>query len=278
MTRRDQRVVSRTHTRGPDLYAYFASPERKADAAVGILHGYGEYAGRYAHVMELWAGRGIASVAIDLRGHGRSGGRRGHCERFDEYLDDTLELEHLVAEIGAPALLFGHSFGGLVAATSAIARPAPWRALVLSSPFFALSMPVSRIKLVAGEIASRIAPALPLPSGIRSTDVTHDVELARAYDQDPLVFHSATARWFTETTAAQARALRRASSIVLPLYVFMGTADRIAKAETAHEFYERAGSADKTWDPRTGLYHEVLSEPDWREMADKLAHWIVAHA
>jgi alpha-beta hydrolase superfamily lysophospholipase len=284
----DQGTLERGSTRGPTLYFYSCRPDanaasesvasavRKPTAIAGILHGYGEYGGRYAHVMGALADRGIASVAIDLRGHGRADGRRGFCRRFGEFLEDTRELERLAAEKNVPAFLFGHSFGGLVAAASALARPTPWRALVLSAPFFGLAMDVPRGKLIAGKIASRLVPTLSLPNGIRSTDVTHDAAVARAYDEDPLVFHIATARWFTEVQAAQQRALAQAAALAMPLYVVMGTEDRIAKVGTARAFFDAAGARDKTWDARQGLFHEVLNEPQWRTIADKIADWMLA--
>jgi alpha-beta hydrolase superfamily lysophospholipase len=278
MTHHDQRSLSRAHTRGPTLYSYFASPDGKPAAVVGIVHGAFEYGERYAHVMDAWAEQGIASVAIDMRGHGRAGGRRGYCERFEEFLDDTLELEGLVAETKVPALLFGHSFGGLVAASTALARPTAWRALVLSSPFFDVAMEVPWPKMVAARVASRILPTFAMRNGIRSSDVTHDAALARAYDEDPLTFHTATARWYTETRIAQERALAKATSIDMPLYVVVGTADRLVKTEAARSFFDRVSSSDKTWDERAGLFHEVLNEPEWRGIADKLGEWILAHA
>jgi alpha-beta hydrolase superfamily lysophospholipase len=270
-------MVARAATPGPALYSYRTMPDGTPLAVVGVLHGYGEYGGRYAHVMGAWAERGLASVAIDMRGHGRAGGRRGFCERFDDFLDDMRELELLVAEKNLPAFLFGHSLGGLVAASSVMAGPTPWRALLLSAPFMGLAMEVPRLKLIAGKLASRFWPTLSLPSGLRGTDVTHDTALARTYDQDPLVFHVATARWFTEVQAAQVRALARASSLVLPMYVVMGTADPVSKYERARAFFDAAGASDKTWDARAGLFHEVLNEPEWRGIADKMADWILAH-
>jgi alpha-beta hydrolase superfamily lysophospholipase len=277
MTTREQGPLARTSTLGPSLYRYAATPDGTPDAVVGVLHGYGEYGGRYERVMDAWAERGIASVAIDLRGHGRSGGKRGFCERFGEFLDDTLELERLAVDKRVPAFLFGHSFGGLVAAASTLARPAPWRALVLSAPFFGIALHVSPVKRMAGRIASRLLPSLSLPNGIRSADVTHDAAIARAYDQDPLVFHTATVRWFTEVRAAQEQTLARAGSLTSPLYVVMGTDDRIAKVDRARAFFDRAGARDKTWDAREGLFHEVLNEPEWRSIADRIADFVLSH-
>jgi len=269
-------VLKRRATAGPALYYVGAAPERRPEAVVGLLHGYADHARRYAHVMDAWAERGIESVAIDMRGHGRAEGKRGHCERFAEYLDDARELEALVMERDAPAFLFGHSFGGLVASLFAMERATSFRGLVLSAPYLGLAREVPSVKLAAGRIASRVLPGLGFAMGLTGASVTHDAERARAYDEDPLVFSNATARWFVETQAAQQRATKQAPSLRMPLYVTMGTGDPVAKLESARAFFDAAGSADKTWDAREGLFHEVLSEPEWRSVADGIAEWVLA--
>ena len=271
--------LARKATQGPGLHFFAVSPEKDTKVVVGLLHGYADYGERYAHVADVWAEKGIATVAIDMRGHGHAQGRRGYCERFDEYLDDAAELTRLVEERapGVPAILMGHSFGGLVAASVAIAKPSPWRALVLSGPFFGVAAQVPRIKILAGRLASRLVPKFAQPTGIHGADLTHDAARARAYDEDLLVFKEATARWFTESSAAQDRAIARAPSLSMPLTLVIGAADPVVSIARARAFYDAAGSADKTWDAREGLFHEVLNETSWREIADGLAGWILAH-
>jgi alpha-beta hydrolase superfamily lysophospholipase len=277
--RHDEGKLARRKTKGPALYFNTCFPRDAPQAVVGLLHGYADYSGRFTHVMGAWAERGIATVGIDMRGHGRAEGPRGYCLRFDEYVDDVTELEHLANEQvpGAPRFLFGHSFGGLVAAIAVITDPSPWRGLVLSAPYFRVALSVPPAKIFAGMVASKLVPRLALPSGLHGSDVTHDPERARAYDQDPMIFKSATARWFTESEAAQKQALARAPSVTMPLYVLVGTADRVAKPEAAKAFFNAAGSADKTWDAPEGLFHEVLNEPEWRPIADRIGDWILAH-
>jgi alpha-beta hydrolase superfamily lysophospholipase len=278
--RQERGALARKVTKGPGLYALVTAPEGAPAAAVGLLHGYADYAERYAHVVEAWAGRGIATVAIDMRGHGHAEGARGHCEHFSEYLDDTAELAHAVGEHfkDVPAALFGHSFGGLVAASTVLAKAAPWRALALTSPFFGVAMPVPAVKVFAGKIASRLVPGFAQTTGLHGSQLTHDAERARAYDADPLVFKTATARWFTETTAAQERAIARAPGLAMPLLLVAGEADPIVSIPRARAFFDAAGSKDKTWDLRPGLLHEVLNEPSWPETADRIADFVLAHA
>lgn len=277
---RDEGTVTQRAVPGPALYFTSAIPSGEKKAFVGILHGYADHSARYAHVMDAWAEAGIGSVALDMRGHGRATGTRGYCARFDEYLDDAAELARLVSDRarGAPSFLFGHSFGGLVAATSALEATRSWRGLLLSAPFFGLALDVPAAKVTLAKVASRIVPKLALPSGIKGADLSHDATKARGYDEDPLVFKQARARWFVEAQRAQARVLARAGQLTMPLYVVFGGADRVAKKSAGKAFFDGAGSKDKTWDERDGLFHEVLNEPEWTDIAARLAEWMVTES
>ena len=274
---RDEGPITHRRKDGPDLYFVSAMPKH-ARAAVGILHGYADHAARYTHVMDAWAERGIASIALDMRGHGRAQGTRGHCGRFDEFIDDASELARLLADraTGIPTFLMGHSFGGLVAAHSVLDSARSWRGLLLSGPYFDLALEVPRAKLALGRIASRVVPKLGLPSGLLGKDLTHDPARARAYDEDPLVFPLARARWFRETQKAQARLFERTSEITIPLYMVFGANDPVAKLDAGKRWLDATRSADKTWDPREGLFHEVLNELSWRDIANTMADWMLA--
>jgi alpha-beta hydrolase superfamily lysophospholipase len=287
----DEATLGKRAGGGPDLYYASAMPSGGVKAVLGIIHGYADHGARYRHVMGALAEHGIGSIAIDLRGHGRALGPRGFCNRFDEFLDDARELRRLVDErargasrargdgsASVPTFLFGHSFGGLVATSSILDAPGSFKGLVLSAPFFGLALEVPRVKVLAGRLASRVYPKLGLPSGLSGKDMTHDAEKARAYDDDPLVFKNATARWFTETVGAQQLALANASRLTLPLYVAFGTGDKVASMAAARRVFDAAGSADKTWDRREGLYHEVLNEPSWKDLVEAIARWVIAHA
>lgn len=95
-------------------------------AEVIIVHGIFEHGGRHAFLAEGLAHSGYLSHAIDLRGHGRSGGPRGSIERFDQFLGDVAAfVGHLArGESAAPLFLFGHSMGGQIVLLYALARSA----------------------------------------------------------------------------------------------------------------------------------------------------------
>jgi alpha-beta hydrolase superfamily lysophospholipase len=56
---------------------------------VCLLHGLGEHSGRYSQWAGLLNHAGYSLLTYDLRGHGKSEGKRGHVSSYDDYLKDT---------------------------------------------------------------------------------------------------------------------------------------------------------------------------------------------
>lgn len=66
--------------------------------------------------------------ALDFRGHGKSSRMPGQY-RLNDFVDDTVAF--LEQQIHEPAVLFGHSLGGIIAAAAAARLPHSVRALVI---------------------------------------------------------------------------------------------------------------------------------------------------
>ncbi|MBP47048.1 MAG: lysophospholipase, partial [Myxococcales bacterium] len=83
-------------------------------AHVVIAHGFAEYTRRQRHLAQALVKAGMSVLRYDMRGHGHSGGRRGHVERFDDYVDDLLEVVDVARSESLPLFVMGHSQGGLI--------------------------------------------------------------------------------------------------------------------------------------------------------------------
>jgi lysophospholipase len=170
-------------TNGTLLHYRHRAPERAARARALVVHGYPEHSGRYVHVLEACAARGIDAWAVDLRGFGEAAGKRGFIEEFDEYLDDVSAfVAHATGEKtdALPAFLIGHSMGGLVCARFMEERPKGIAGLVLTSPFLQLRMKVPVYKKIISRLFSRITPGLVLPTGFDPTTLSRDPEVVFA--------------------------------------------------------------------------------------------------
>jgi alpha-beta hydrolase superfamily lysophospholipase len=91
---------------------------------VVIVHGVAEHSGRYEKLTQHLSRAGFDVHAFDLRGHGRSEGRRVHVEQWNDYLLDVDHfLEHVSATVPkTPMVLYGHSFGALIVLDYVIQR------------------------------------------------------------------------------------------------------------------------------------------------------------
>jgi acylglycerol lipase len=246
---------------------------------LAILHGYAEHAGRYAHVAAALNAAGIAAVAVDLRGHGRSPGVRGYVERFSDYHRDVDALLGLArAESGGrPVALFGHSMGGLLAAHYLLQRGSSGLSgLVLSSPYLGLALQVNPVKLAAGRLMSRLHPQLALASGLKGSDVTRDPAMQRRYEEDPLNGKTATARWFTEATLAMEEVHAQAGRLQLPTLLLYGGADRVASADATDRFAAALAMRDKTAERLAGFHHELVNEPleERTQVIERISRWL----
>jgi alpha-beta hydrolase superfamily lysophospholipase len=233
-------------------------------AHVALLHGYADHLGRYQELVHPLVSAGYAVHLMDARGHGQSGGKRAHCDSFDEYLADLDVFLGRVNEAakGAPVFFVGHSHGSLIGARYLLDKPSAVRAAVLFSPYFRLKLPVSPVKIWAGKLVGRVFPALPMRNELKWEQLTRDVAIQNATKSDPLYQQIATPRWFTESTAAQETVLRRATEFVTPFILLFGGADPIADPAAGREFFEAATSKDKQMKQYDGLVHELFHEPE----------------
>jgi alpha-beta hydrolase superfamily lysophospholipase len=249
-------------------------------ARLGLLHGYGDHGGRYQHVLTWMAARGVASHALDFRGHGRATGRRGFVARWDEYLDDLDGfLGHLALEASgnaAPLFLLGHSHGGLVLAIAGIRGRLPGSVVgaVLSAPYLGSSMVIPRAKRILAGMADRLLPWLPVPADVPSEWMSSDAALQEETRNDPLVLATVTPRWFVGMQAAQTEAQAHAEAFRVPLLVLMGEADHLADPAAARAFCDTAASTDKTFRSYPGHLHELLRESGREAVFLHILHWL----
>ena len=256
-----------------------ATPEK---ARMVLAHGLGEHSGRYRHVIDRIVDTGISVWAIDHRGHGHSEGKRGHVDSIDQYIADLAKMVD-IAKSGMPetmtCFLLGHSMGGLMVLNYAEKHPDAVHAVVASSPGLNPGMKVPVVKGGAAKIISRIWPSLSFDNELDSSKISHDPEVVKAYDNDPLVHGRITARWFTEFMSAMAWTRENAGRIKLPVLMQVAGDDRLVDAPTSRRFFESLTVSDKTLLYYDNLYHEIYNErlEDRNIVLNDLVNWLQKH-
>jgi alpha-beta hydrolase superfamily lysophospholipase len=256
---------------------YQAESER---ARMVIAHGLGEHSGRYGNVIERMLPKGISVWVPDHRGHGRSGGHRGHVLNFEQYLTDlreTVDLAKKDMPAEMPCFLLGHSMGGLIALYFALRYPDFIDGLVASSPCLGMVIEVPPVKRVLGSFMSCVWPGMTMGNGLDPTKISRDQDVVSAYKSDPLVHDRVSARFFTELLATIESVNQQASTLNVPVLMQVADEDYLVNAHSSKHFFEKLTLEDKALHIYDGMYHEIYNAPQdqKKKVLDDLDAWLV---
>jgi len=246
------------------LYAEQYRPVGTPKGAVVITHGYAEHCGRYREVAHVIVNAGWAVLAYDVRGHGQSPGPRGYIDHFSQYLEDLAAAQAAAQKLvapDAPLILLGHSHGSLITLRALCdEHPPKVKAAIVTSPYLGLKLAVPGYKKLLARVASKVAPKLAQPNTLRVEDLTSDKTKQAERVADKLCFDIATARWFTESTAALEFVAAHAQRIDVPTTWLVGGADPIADPARSRAVASQLTGA--TYHDLAGMKHEVFNEVD----------------
>lgn len=255
--------------------------EREPRGIVLFIHGLGEHGGRYEELAGKAVEAGFIAVAPDHRGHGRSGGLRGHANSFGEYVGDLLQtVEHMRAEYDPklPLFVYGHSMGGLIALMLVLDRPEiRITGLVMSNALLEVAVKAPKFKVAMGKLISHILPKLRLDNELVTTNLSRDPAEVKKYEEDPLVHRLISTRWYTSMMAAMGCTNARAGELKIPSLWVVGGSDRICNHKRSLSFAEGVTGGPVEVKLLPEAYHEPHNGPQRGEVHEALLTWLDAN-
>ena len=244
-------------------------------AVVVLVHGHGEHVNRYHHVAEGFVNAGYAMLAFDLRGHGKSAGPRGHTPQYDNMMDDIADFvgDAQKRYPGLPVFLYGHSMGGNLVINYALRFPQGLKGVIATGPWLKLAFDPPTVQAFAVKLLNNVAPSFAIESNLDANGLSHDPEVVKKYQTDPLVHGKITSRLFSGITNAGLWALDHASDLKIPMLLMHGSGDKITSAPASQEFARKAGKlvSLRIWE---GYYHEIHNEPEKAEVIQAMVTWL----
>lgn len=250
---------------------YSVDKIEEAKACVIFVHGICEHLGRYEYLKDRFNDNGYNVYRYDARGHGRSDGKRGFLENFDDYLDDLDIMVNLVKSDnkGLKLVLLGHSMGGLVASAYTCRYPDKVDFLVLSGACNVCPSVAKALKYLPYNLLGKLKYTNKLGDGVCS-----DKEVVDAYNKDPLVLKKASFRLlgnaFVKGTKYVAKNIK---NIKCPTLVLHGEKDGIVVKSTGEWTFNNLECKDKIIKIYPGLYHEIFNEVKKEEVIKDTLDW-----
>ena len=265
-----------TRPSASELHHHYWPVAGEARGELLVVHGLSEHGGRYAGLAAAANAAGYAVAAIDLRGHGRSPGPRGHILSFEaDHLGAVDELVR-AAERRAPetpAFLLGHSLGGLIAARWAQSRVFAGRlyGLVLLAPYVAPRVSIPAWKRGMARLVSGPWPSISLPTGIEDEIVFREPATRVDYAADPLVQRRISASHWMELERERPRLEASASELDLPTLVMVAGNDLVVSTTASLAFARRL--PDATVREYPDAFHALHHDPDTPDVIAELIAW-----
>lgn len=259
----------------PIHYIATDDPSVPHQASVILVHGAGEHAARYDDFAAFLAPYGFAIYAMDLRGYGKSGGYPAHVRSFDDYSKDIQAIVNkLKNEEEKRIFLFGHSMGGLIAASAAAKYKGEFTGLVLSSPCFRLAFTVPGYLLAIAEVMSVIYPTYSHATKMQADWLTHDLEIVKDHMTDKQIRHFISSRLYCLMSREMSASTKTAERITCPVFIGQAADDFIVNKEASRAFFDHLAGKDKEFKLYEGFFHEILNEIRRQEPYSDILNWL----
>ena len=257
------------------LYGQLWQPEDQTKAVILLSHGLSDRSERFVHWAEMFASTGYSFCCYDTRGNGKSEGKRGHCNTFEDFL---LDIDLCLADVknrfpDVPVILYGHSMGGNVMSNYLLTRHPEVAAAIITSPWLRLVKKPGPLLEILARLIYRVLPSLDQKADIIANHLTDNSAVVQNYIDDPLIHDRITPAGYINISRAGEWAIDNAHSLHVPALLMQEKGDRITSFEATVEFAHKAGNRVhfKAWN---GMFHELHNEPFREEVFKYILTWM----
>ena len=231
-----------------------------------VTHGLGEHLGRHEFFLKLFS-QNFNIAIYDLRGHGRSGGKKAWVEHFGDFAKDLdAVIQYFKKNFGLKDyVLFGHSMGGLIVSDymqNHVKEDLYPEKVFLSSPAVAapgLMGPVfSNAPKFILESLTKL-PTLPVAKVLDLRKLSHDSRVYESYIKDEHTQLKIHTKLYLEVTKASRDVFSRPLRIKCPLFCAIGTEDALVHPGLMIKYFTEI-EKNAQLNVFEGGYHELHNE------------------
>ena len=260
-------------------------------ATLLIVHGTVDHAGVYRELArEHLAPRGIAVVAMDMRGWGRSDGESMYIDSLtDTFVKDVVHMHKVVhamprLESVSQRFLLGKSIGGLVTAFCVRYHPDLWTGLIGLSAAYQTSPALTPSSFVLGllSLASSVVPKMSLKPIFNDPHViVADEGALQKWREDELCSKDRIRLGYALGLFFGCKELAKniENQFNLPMLMMIGSQDEVV-TRSGHELLLDANpnNTDKVLKVYDQGRHNLLQEPSLKEQVTKdILEWVLSH-
>ncbi len=235
-----------------------------------IVHGICEHSGRYDYFSEKLNAEKISVITYDLRGHGKSPGKRGTIKSFKTHINDLANVINKYYNENVENILFGHSMGGLIGHLYLVNNPKVNRYISSGAPTDFLN----KVKLF------KVLPYQPLnfitlKNTFADGSLSNDQKIEEDYTNDPLVLKKYKLKLAGQMFVSGIKHLHKnINNHQTPTLFLHGNDDKIVPKEMSINMIKKLSNDNNKLIIYDNMQHEILNELEKEKVINDIVGWI----
>jgi alpha-beta hydrolase superfamily lysophospholipase len=264
---------------GVELFYRAWRPLVPSNKAILLFHRGHEHSGRFQEVIEKLDLKDVSIFAWDARGHGRSPGERGYAESFACLVKDVDTFVRFIsAHYNIPMqnmVIMAQSVGSVIVSTWVHDYAPPVRGMVLGVPALRVRLYVP-FAIPLMRIWQQVQSKAFIQSYVKAKMLTHDLEQASLYRNDPLITRAIAVNILVGLYDASTRLMADAGAIRVPTLLLGAGADWVVSLSAQKTFFEGLSSTIKKMHIFPDFFHDIFHEKDRHLPIAKAREFILA--
>ncbi|KAA0547462.1 lysophospholipase [Bacillus sp. BGMRC 2118] len=259
---------------GEEIFHRIIKPNGFPKAAIIVIHGHGDHSGGLDNLYSSLIEYDYIVYAFDLRGHGRSTGKRGFIKDWIEYRDDLNQFHKFVVTDNPdlPIFIVGHSLGGVIALDYILYHQENINGIITIAP--AISYRMTKLEKLMIRLLAKLNPALALQLKGNSSLLTNDQSVLDRISSDELRHNVVTPGLGNGLLEAVSGLMKRANSINLPLLLQYGLEDKITPPQELRLFFNLVASTEKKIHEYEKMKHRPFDDIDRELFLSDMINWL----
>jgi alpha-beta hydrolase superfamily lysophospholipase len=234
-----------------------------------LTHGIALHSTYYKNLVKMISASGFDVLTYDVRGHGKSQGKRGDIDNFKTFTSDLHKIVETNREKYSKIILMGHSMGGIITNAYSVQYDDYDASIVLSAPTEPHNFGIFNL------LPLWMVGQFKVKTNFKDSRLSH---LTPSDNVDPYALKYFTFRLISQITRKAPQFItKNIIKIQKPILILHGTDDKLVPISQSDNFYHKLSVKDKTFIPIETGYHNLHDDTVTPIVGEVIVDWLNRH-
>lgn len=245
---------------------YYNPKNNKYNTTIIITHGIAEYSKSYDQLANYLKDKGFNVVTYDLIGHGKTKGKKGYINSYEDTLNSLDLLVKEAYKKSEKVFLYGHSMGGII--TNLYASSNNIDGVIITASPTKMLKALKPLVIVPKFLINN----LKIKTDFSDPNLTHNYKYIKdEHDLDYFYFKTVN-----EVVIKGLKELNKQfKSYKTPILMIYSKSDKSVPIEMAHHMFNNIKSIDKELIIYENSFHNIHLDIEKDKLYEDVYNWLI---